>query len=73
MARHAGRFPSLHLKDIDSAGDFTDVGYGEIDFPSVVRDALAQGTQHFFVERDNPPDPERSITRSFGYLDKMTF
>jgi sugar phosphate isomerase/epimerase len=73
MARHAGRFPSLHLKDIDSAGDFTDVGYGEIDFPSVVRDALAQGTQHFFVERDNPPDPESSITRSFGYLDKMTF
>ena len=73
MARHAGRFPSLHLKDIDASGDFTDVGYGEIDFPSVVRDALAQGTQHFFVERDNPPDPESSITRSYGYLDKMTF
>ena len=73
MARHAGRFPSLHLKDIDSSGDFADVGYGEIDFPAVVRAALAQGTQHFFVERDNPPDPESSITRSFGYLDKMTF
>ena len=73
MARHAGRFPSLHLKDIDASGDFADVGYGEIDFPSVVRAALAQGTQHFFVERDNPPDPESSITRSFGYLDKMTF
>lgn len=73
MARHAGRFPSLHLKDIDSSGDFADVGYGEIDFPAVVRAALAQGTQHFFVERDNPSDPESSITRSFGYLDKMTF
>ena len=73
MARHAGRFPSLHLKDIDSSGDFADVGYGEIDFPAVVRAALAQGTQHFFVERDNPPDPESPITRSFGYLDKMTF
>ena len=73
MARHAGRFPSLHLKDIDSSGDFADAGYGEIDFPSVVRAALGQGTQHFFVERDNPPDPESSITRSFGYLDKMTF
>ena len=73
MARHAGRFPSVHLKDIDASGDFADVGFGEIDFPSVVRAALAQGTQHFFVERDNPPDPESSITRSFGYLDKMTF
>ena len=73
LNRHPGRFPSLHLKDIGADGNFADVGYGEIDFPSVVRTAIAQGAQHFFVERDNPPDPESSITRSFGYLNKMTF
>jgi len=73
LTRHAGRFPSLHLKDIDDAGDFADVGFGGIDFPSVVQAALAQGATHFFVERDNPPDPESSITRSYSYLNNMTF
>ncbi len=73
LTRHAGRFPSVHLKDIDAAGEFEDVGHGEIDFPAFVRQALAQGTRHFFVERDNPPDPEQAVQRSFAYLKTMTF
>lgn len=73
LRQHGGRFPSLHLKDIDSAGDFTDVGSGLIDFPSVVRLAIEQGTSHFFVERDNPPTPESAIVRSYYYLSNMTY
>ena len=73
LSRHPGRFHSCHLKDIDAAGDFEDVGHGEIDFPDFVRFALEQGAKHFFVERDNPPEPERSIQRSFAYLKTMEF
>ncbi len=73
LRRYAGRFPSCHLKDIDAAGDFADVGDGEIDFPAFVRHALEQGARHFFVERDGPPEPEKSIRRSYAYLKTMRF
>lgn len=73
LSRYAGRFSTCHLKDIDDAGDFADVGDGLIDFPRFVREAQAQGAQYFFVERDNPPEPQMSIQRSFNYLRQMTF
>lgn len=73
LRRYAGRFSSCHLKDIDADGDFADIGFGEIDFPRFAREALAQGARHFFVERDNPPEPEASIRRSFAYVKSMTF
>ena len=73
LKRHAGRFQTCHLKDIDDAGDFADVGYGNIDFPAFVRQAFAQGARYFFVERDNPPEPEKSIVNSHSYLKQMTF
>jgi len=73
LDRYPGRFSSLHMKDIDDAGDFADVGDGNIDFPAVTRKALAQGVPYFFVERDGPPDPAESIRRSYAYLRKMTF
>ena len=69
----AGRFPSLHLKDIDERGDFANVGSGLIDFPAVVNAALKQKTSHFFVERDNPPAPENAIVESYKYLSNMTY
>ena len=72
LRRYAGRFSSCHLKDIDAAGDFADVGSGLIDFPRFVREAQAQGARHFFVERDNPPEPEKSVRASFAYLSQMT-
>jgi len=73
FSRYAGRFSTCHLKDIDDNGDFADVGQGLIDFPTFTRQALAQGTKYFFVERDNPPEPEQSIQRSYAYLQQMTF
>lgn len=73
LSRHAGRFSTCHMKDIDAAGDFADVGAGLIDFPRFTREAIAQGAQYFFVERDNPPAPLESARRSFEYLQQMTF
>ena len=73
LTRFAGRFPSCHMKDINADGDFEDVGHGQIDFPAFTRMAQAQGAKHFFVERDNPPDPAGSIVRSYDYISKMTY
>ena len=70
---HEGRFPSLHLKDIDADGDFANVGSGLIDFPTVIDAAVKQNTSHFFVERDNPPAPESAIVESYKYLSNMTY
>ena len=68
-----GRFNSCHLKDLAADGDFEDVGHGLLDFPRFVREALAAGATHFFVERDNPPDPANAMQRSYAYLETMTY
>lgn len=73
LTRYPGRFSTCHMKDIDAEGDFADVGDGLIDFPRFTREAIAQGAEHFFVERDNPPQPLESIKRSYAYLQQMTF
>jgi sugar phosphate isomerase/epimerase len=68
---HPGRFPSCHLKDIDSQGNFEDVGSGLIDFPAFITLAMEQGSKHFFVERDNPPSPMEAARNSFEYLSRL--
>jgi sugar phosphate isomerase/epimerase len=73
LSRFPGRFSTCHMKDIDDQGDFADVGDGLIDFPRFTREAIAHGAKYFFVERDNPPNPEQSIQRSYTYLRQMTF
>lgn len=73
LARYPGRFATCHLKDIDDQGDFADVGDGLINFPKFAREALAQGAEYFFVERDSPPKPAESIQRSYDYLKQMVF
>lgn len=73
LSRYSGRFNSCHLKDIDQHGDFEDVGHGTIDFPRFIAEAEAAGARHFFVERDDPPDPADAIQRSYEYLRDMTY
>ncbi len=73
LAAHPGRFPSCHLKDIDDKGDFADVGYGNIDFPEFVGASMAAGTEFYFVERDNPPQPLQTAERAYAYLEQMTY
>ena len=73
LADHPGRFPSCHLKDIDAEGNFADVGHGQIDFARFIPAAQDNGTHHFFVERDGPPEPEQSIRRSYRYLHQLSY
>ncbi len=73
FALHSDRIPSCHLKDMDSDGDFADVGYGTIDFPAVVAAAMGAGTEYYFVERDGPPEPMNTAKRAYAYLNEMTY
>lgn len=68
FARWPGRFPMLHVKDLDAAGNMVDVGQGIIDWRAIVAQRAAAGTEHFFVEHDDPPNPLQSIAASYRYL-----
>lgn len=73
LQRFPGRFPCVHVKDYGDDGSIVDVGDGNIDFAALYGPLKAAGTRHFFIERDNSPEPfvtaERSIkafTKAIG-------
>jgi sugar phosphate isomerase/epimerase len=57
--RHPGRFPLVHVKDMDGSPERrqVDPGQGVIDFPSIVAAREQAGIRHWFVEHDQPADP----------------
>ena len=69
--RFNGRFPLWHIKDMDAAGEMTDVGDGLIDFAAIFDHAAEAGLQYGFVEHDRPTDPAATITRSFRALERL--
>ena len=69
--QHPGRFPLLHLKDMDNTPKrmFTEVGNGIIDFKKILAHADTAGVKYFFVEQDIcPGDPMDSATKSYNYI-----
>lgn len=69
--RHPGRFHLCHLKDRDRRGRMADVGDGHLDFPAILRGRERAGLRHYFVERDDPPDPLASIRASYRFLRRL--
>lgn len=70
---HPGRFPLLHLKDMDNTAQhaFTEVGNGVINFKEILKHSKKAGLQYFFVEQDKcPGSPFDSITQSLKYIKK---
>lgn len=65
---YPGRFPLLHVKDMDAAGKMVDVGQGVIGFRGIFEHAAQAGMQHFFVEHDEPKDPLATARVSYDYL-----
>lgn len=68
---HPGRFPLLHVKDMDNTSqhNFTEVGNGIIDFKNIFKHVDKAGMQYFFVEQDQTPgSPFDSITKSIAYI-----
>jgi sugar phosphate isomerase/epimerase len=68
FARWPGRFPLIHVKDMNAAGVMVDAGQGTIDIKAIVAHARQGGVEHWFVEHDEPPDPLGDARVSFDYL-----
>lgn len=65
---YPGRFPLVHVKDMDSSGRMVDVGKGVIGFRGIFQHAEQAGIEHYFVEHDEPEDPIATARASFDYL-----
>jgi len=75
-AKHPGRFPMVHVKDMVATPDhmMTDVGKGTIPWAKLFAKDKQAGVKHFFVENDEPkPDGLASAKVSFDYLSKLEF
>ncbi len=74
LPRYTGRVRRLHVKDLSPKGGNTeeggwaDVGYGVLDWLTLLSAAQRAGAEWFIVEHDEPKDPVRTITRSLEYL-----
>jgi sugar phosphate isomerase/epimerase len=73
FSRNPGRFPVLHVKDHDGAGNWADVGSGVVDFPRIFDKAGRGGVRYWLVERDDQPAPLDTARNSFAYLDSVRF
>jgi len=77
LKKYTGRCPRVHVKDLSPAGTneeekgFADVGYGTLDWATLLPAARAAGAEWYIVEHDLPRDPLRTIGRSFDYLKGM--
>jgi sugar phosphate isomerase/epimerase len=70
FARHPGRFPLVHVKDMDGSPErrMVDPGRGVIDFPAIVDRREQAGIRHWFVEHDQPEDPFGTARVGIDYL-----
>jgi sugar phosphate isomerase/epimerase len=75
FAKHPGRFPMVHVKDMTAAPArrMVDVGQGSIDFARIFAHAGQAGIQHWFVEHDEPESAFDSARVSYDYLRALRF
>ena len=72
-ARLKNRLPLLHMKDYGIGSDnepvFKEIGYGNLNWREIIRQAEQSGCQWYIVEQDTcQGDPFDCITRSFHYI-----
>ncbi|WPJ96176.1 sugar phosphate isomerase/epimerase family protein [Coraliomargarita algicola] len=68
-----GRMPLLHLKDVGvrkgNEPIMHEIGYGNLDFKSIIAAAEESGCEWYIVEQDTcPGDPFDSLKLSFDYI-----
>ena len=76
FSAHPGRFPLVHVKDMDATPKrfFTEVGRGTINFSEIFAQSEKAGIKHYFVEQDETPgSPFESIKMSIDYLKQLEF
>ncbi len=69
--KYPGRFPLLHIKDMDASRNIVDVGKGIIPWKTVLEKGKDEGVKHIFVEHDQPSDAFASIRASYQYLSSL--
>lgn len=63
------RFPLLHLKDGTPTQSIeTDLGAGTVDFADILSHLRHLRSHHFVIERDQQPDPVRTVNVSYDFL-----
>jgi sugar phosphate isomerase/epimerase len=84
LEKYAGRWVSMHLKDLKKGvpcGDLsgkTDVrndvvlGTGQADWPSILKAAKKAGVKYYFIE-DESPDVLQQVPKSLEYLKGVKF
>jgi sugar phosphate isomerase/epimerase len=73
FAKHPGRFPLVHVKDMARDGSMVDVGNGRIDFRAIFAQSKQAGIEHYFVEHDEPLAPLDDARTSYDYLRRLDF
>jgi sugar phosphate isomerase/epimerase len=68
LQTYKGLVPIIDIKDMDKKGDFTEIGGGIIDWPSIFRILKDVGVKYYFVEQDVSPHPLQSAKMSIDYL-----
>ena len=71
--QNPGRIELCHVKDMGSGGGMTDPGSGIIDFAATFAESELAGLRHFFVERDDAPDPLATAASAYGHLSALEF
>jgi sugar phosphate isomerase/epimerase len=71
--KNKGRFPLLHIKDMDAAGNIVPFGTGSYDFKETFKNVDLAGMNYYFLEQDFPKHPFEDIKTSidnFGIFKK---
>jgi sugar phosphate isomerase/epimerase len=71
FADYPDRFRLVHLKDMASNGEITDLGKGTVRFPALIAAAQGAGVRHFFVEHDQARNPLASARAGFDYVKRL--
>lgn len=59
--KNKGRFPLLHVKDMDAEGNIVPFGTGSYDFKDTFKNVDVAGMQYYFLEQDFPKKPFEDI------------
>ncbi len=71
LKRLKGRVKTMHFKDMKPGErkEMEDVGYGILDWKSIIPAAIECGVEYAIIEHDNPPgDPLQHVARSRDFL-----
>jgi sugar phosphate isomerase/epimerase len=66
-----GRFPLIHVKDMDAAGNIVPFGTGSYDFKETFKNVDIAGMKYYFLEQDFPKNPFEDILTSVQNFEKF--